>query len=206
MTNHRVHLIAAAALLAGLSAGAVSAQTPSQLNPAGRGTELGGSLGVADATSDTGVAIAGSADWRLTRWVAIEAAGGWFARGPSHNGTSADIGLLVNLVPRRRTTPYVGAAFGLYRTTIDAGAADVPAFYARRMHMDAAIADGPRTFTDPAWRLSAGVDFVSHRNISVRPEASVIFVRRHGAADTITTFGIRLGFAFEDHPVTPAVR
>lgn len=206
MTNRPGRLIAAAALMAGLTAGAAGAQTTSQLNPAGRGTELGRSVGAAHATSGTGLVIAGSADWRLTRWVAVEAAGGWFARGPGHDATSADIGLLVNVVPKRRTTPYVGAAFGLYRTTVDTDTGAAPAFYARRMHRDAAVADGPRAFTDPAWRLTAGVDFTRHRNISIRPETSVVFVHRDGATDTIATFAIRFGFVFEDHPVTPAIR
>jgi hypothetical protein len=74
------------------------------------------------------------------------------------------------------------------------------------MHRDAAVADGPRTFTDPAWRLSTGVDVVRHRNISIRPEAAVVFVRHNGATDTIATFAVRFGFVFEDHPVTPATR
>jgi hypothetical protein len=63
-----------------------------------------------------------------------------------------------------------------------------------------------QTFTDPAWRISAGVDFVRHRNISIRPEASVVLVHRNGATDTITSIGVRLGYVFEDHPVTPSVR
>ena len=203
MTNRPGRLIAAAALMAGLTAIQAHAQTPSQLNPAGRGTALGVSIGAADTTSDTGLVIAGTADWRITRWVAIEAAGSWFARGRGHHGTGADIGALVNVVPKRRTTPYLGVAFGLYRTTIHSGLDAVPAFYARRMTSNPTVADGPRTFTDPAWRLSAGVDFIRHRNISVRPEASVVLVHRAGATDTITTFAIRLGFLFEDRPVTP---
>lgn len=188
-----------ALLIVSLTAASAAAQTPSQLNPAGRGTELGGSIGTAHSASDTALVLIGTADWRVTRWVTIEAAGGWFARGAEMNGISADIGALVNVVPKRRTTPYVGLAFGLHRTIIDPGAPDVPAFYARRMHGGMTGRAGPRTFTDPAWRLSAGVDFVRHRNISVRPEASVVLVHRHGATDAISIFAVRLGFAFEDH-------
>jgi hypothetical protein len=47
---------------------------------------------------------------------------------------------------------------------------------------------------------------IRHRNISIRPEASVILVHRNGATETITTVGVRLGYVFEDHPVTPSVR
>jgi len=63
-----------------------------------------------------------------------------------------------------------------------------------------------RTFTDPAWRMAAGVDIIRRRNLSIRPEASMTLVDRNGATDTIATFGIRLGWIFEDHPVTPSVR
>jgi hypothetical protein len=195
-----------ALLLVSLTAASAAAQTPAQLNPVGRGTELGGSVGAAHTGSDTALVLTGTADWRITRWVTIEAAGGWFARGADMNGISADVGALVNVVPKRRTTPYVGLAFGLYRTMIEPGATDVPAFYGRRMHRNATGAAAPRTFTDPAWRLSAGVDFIRHRNISVRPEASVVLVHRNRATDTIAIVAVRLGFAFEDHPVTPLVR
>jgi hypothetical protein len=206
MTKRGGRLLASAALMVGLTAGSARAQTPAQLNYAGRGTELGGAVGAARSSSDTGLTVIGTADWDITRWMTIEAAGGWFARGAGVNGVSADIGALVNLVPKRRATPYIGLAFGLYRATIDAGNADVPAFYAGRMQNQAAGAASLRTFTDPAWRFSAGVDVIRRRDISVRPEAAVVVVHRRGATDTITTFGVRLGFVFEDHPVTPSTR
>jgi hypothetical protein len=150
--------------------------------------------------------VTGTADWRLTRWVTIEAARGWFARGAGIDAVGADIGALVNITPKRRTTPYVGLAFGLHRSTIDPAATDVPAFYAGRMHRTAMGPAAPRTFTDPAWRFSAGVDFIRHRNISVRPEASVVLVQRNRATDTIAVVAVRLGFAFEDRAVTPLIR
>jgi hypothetical protein len=206
MTNRIGRLIAPAALAVSVTIGSASAQTPAQLNPAGRLTELGGSIGAADTASETALMLAGTADWRMTRWLAIEATGGWFARGPGHDAVSADVGALVNLMPKRRTTPYVGLAFGLFRETIDAEATNLPAFYARRIHKDAMSTPGPHTFTDPAWRLSAGVDFIRHRNISVRPEAAVVLVHGNGVTDTLTILTIRLGFAFEDHPVTPSRR
>jgi hypothetical protein len=195
-----------ALLLVSLTAGQAAAQTPAQLNPAGRGTELGGSIGAAHTASDTALVVTGTADWRLTRWVTIEAAGGWFARGAGIDAVSADIGALVNVMAKRHTTPYVGLAFGLYRAMIDPAATDVPAFYTGRMHRNAMGPAAPRTFTDPAWRFSAGVDFIRHRNISVRPEASVVLLQHNRTTDTIAIVAVRLGFAFEDHPVTPLIR
>ncbi len=205
MTNRLGRLVASAALVSGLAAGPARAQTPAQLDLAGGGTELGGSIAAASTSSDTGATIAGTAGWRITRWVTAEARGAWFARGAGSDGVNADVGALVNVVPKGRTTPYVGLAFGLYRATIDGGAT-VSSFYRTRMQQASAGSTSPQTFTDPAWRVSAGVDVIRHRNISVRPEASVILVRRNGTTDTIATFGVRLGYIFEDHPVTPSAR
>ena len=60
------------------------------------------------------------------------ARGAWFARGAGSDGVNADVGALVNVLPKGRTTPYVGLAFGLYRATIDSGAT-VSTFYRTRM-------------------------------------------------------------------------
>jgi hypothetical protein len=205
MTDRLGGLVTSAALMIGLTAGWAGAQTPAQLDLAGGGTELGGSIAVAATSSDTAGTLAGTAGWRITRWLTAEARGAWFARGACSDGVNADVGALVNVLPKGRTTPYVGLAFGLYRATIDSGAT-VSSFYRTRMQQASAGATNPQTFTDPAWRVSAGVDVIRHRNISVRPEALVILVRRNGTTDTITTFGVRLGYVFEDHPVTPSAR
>jgi hypothetical protein len=206
MSNRFPRLIVPVVLLLGSVAAPLSAQTPVQSNVAGRGTELGGSVGAANASTETAPVVTGTAGWRLTHRVALEARGSWFARGVDATGIGADVGALVNLVPRRRATPYVGAAFGLYRAQLDVAGDHVPTFY-RLRHDDHAMADSTvRTFTDPAWRFSAGVEIVHHRTLSIRPELGVILVHRSGATDTITTLGVRLGYVFEDHPVTPARR
>jgi hypothetical protein len=206
MNNGLGRRIASVALMTGLTAAPLVAQTPDQSNFAARGTELGGSIGTAFASSETAPVVAGMAGWSITRWVTLEARGGWFARGSNTNGVGADVGALVNVIARRRTTPYVGAAFGLYRASIDTRTAHVSDFYRMRMLEPAGGATSMRTFTDPAWRFSAGVDLIRHRNISIRPEASVVLVHRNGSTDSITSVGVRLGYLFEDRPVTPTVR
>src|SRR5688572_24113235 len=113
MTNRIGRLIASTALVLSVSAGSATAQTPQQMNPALHATELGATIGAADTASETALMLAGTIDWRISRWLAIEANGGWCARGAGHDGVSADLGALVNLVAKRRTTPYVGVAFGL---------------------------------------------------------------------------------------------
>ena len=149
--------------------------------------------------------VGGTAGWGINQWITVEARGAWFARGENTSGIGADVGALVNLIRKRHTTPYIALAFGLYRETIDSDAADVSSFYRNRMHPGLG-ATSVRTFTDPAWRIGTGLNIIRHRNISVRPEASVTLVHRNGATDTIATFGVRLGWIFEDHPVTPSVR
>lgn len=205
MRNGLHSLTALATVMTGLTAAWAGAQTPAQSNFVGRGTELSGSLGVAATSSETAPTINGAVGWGMTRWVTVEARGGWFARGTSTQGIGADVGALLNLTRRRHTTPYVALAFGLYRETIDNDVANVSDFYRHRMQQKVG-GISTRTFTDPAWRIGAGVDMIRHRNLSIRPEASVTLVHRNGATDTITTFGLRLGWIFEDHPVTPLVR
>jgi hypothetical protein len=206
MTKRFARLIAPVVLLAGVAIAPLAAQTPAELNVAGRGTELGALVGAAAASTETAPVFSGTVDWRLTRWVAVEARGSWFARGLDATGIGADVGALVNVVRRRAVTPYVGAAFGLYRARMNVAHATVPDFYRRRADDPAMLPTTARAFTDPAWRLSAGIDVVGRRHLSIRPEAAVMIVHRSGSTDTITSIGVRLGYIFEDHPVTPSTR
>jgi hypothetical protein len=205
MRKYLGRVIASAVFIVGVPATSLQAQVAAEPN-AGRATELGGAIAAAVTSSETAPAVAGAVDWSLTRWIAIEARGSWFARGHDANGVGADVGALINLVARRPVTPYVSVAFGLYRENIDMPAAEVSPFYRARMSDGQDGVGNGRTFTDPAWRVGAGVNIIARRHISLRPEASVILVHRNGATDTITTVGIRLGYLFEDHPVTPSGR
>jgi len=206
MTNRLTRLIAPAALILGVTAASLHAQTPPESNFAGRGTELGGSISAAFTSSDTAPVVAGTAGWSITRWVTVEARGALYARADDTNGIGADVGALFNLIARRPIRPYLGLGFGLYSATIGTSATDVSHFYRMRMLETQGGTGTSQTFTDPAWRFSAGVDVIRHRNISIRPEGSVVLVHRNGATDTITTIGVRVGYVFEDHPVTPSVR
>jgi len=206
MLNRLRPLIAVSTVMTALTAASVGAQTPAQSNFVGRGTELGGSLGVAATSSETAPTLNGSVGWGINHWVTVEARGAWLARGADTNGIGADVGARVNLFRRRQTTPYVGGGFGLYRETVDTPDAEVSDFYSTRMHERAGMTLSTWTFTAPSWRISTGVDIITHRNLSIRPEASVILVHRNGMTETITAIGVRLGSIFEDHPVTRSVR
>ena len=207
MTNRLPPSIALSVVLTTLTAAWTAAQTPVQWNFLGHGTELGGLLGAAVTSSEMAPMVGGTAGWGINPWVTVEARAAWFARGEKSRGLGGDVGALVNVVRKRQVTPYVGLAFGLYRESIDSDARRVSGFYRRRMLQDArGGVVGVRTFTDSAWRVGAGIGIARHRNLSLRPEASVTLVHRNGATDAITTFGIRVGWIFEDHPVTPSVR
>jgi hypothetical protein len=206
MTRRFAHLIAPAVLAAGVAAAPLAAQTRDEVHAIDRATELSGGIGAAASSTETAAILNGSVDWRLTRWVAVEARGSWLARGRGVTGLGADVGGRVNLVRRRAVTPYVGAAFGLYRARMNMGRATVSDFYRGRADTAAMLPTAGRTFTDPAWRLSAGLDVVRHRNLSIRPEATMLIIHRAGATETIASIAIRLGYIFEDHPVTPSTR
>jgi len=173
-----------------------------------RGTEIGVVLaGAADATT-TGPAIGGTAGWEVTRLLGIEGRGLWFGRGTGADGFGADLSALVNVVPRQRITPFVTAGFGLYRASFDSPAAPMSDFYRRRFGAMAGTGPiaGHHSFTDPAVRLGGGIDLLARRSLALRPEASVLLVRRSGRHGTIVTFGMRIAYRFEDHPVTPDSR
>ncbi len=205
MTNRLSSSIAFAAIMLALTAAEAGAQA-AESNYMGRATELGGSIGAARTSSETAATIGGVAGWGINRRVTVEARGAWFARGENASGAGGDIGALLNLVPKRLTTPYVGLGFGLYRETIESPAAEVSPFYRSRVREATGGATSIQTFTDPAWRFSAGVDIIKRRTISIRPEASLILVHGNGATDAITTVGVWLGYIFEHHPVTPSGR
>jgi hypothetical protein len=132
-----------------------------------------------------------------------EARGTWLARGTDASAFEADLGVSMSVVDRRRATPFVGAGFGLYRAAFDSPSATMSGFYRRRLGAGELGMASDRTFTDPVFRLSAGVEMFLHGRFSVRPEASALFVRRDGRGETVGLVALRIGYRFEDRPVTP---
>lgn len=163
-----------------------------------RGTELAVSAGGAT----TGPMVAGSVKWEMTRWVAIEGRGAWFDRGDDARGFGADLSALVNLVAKRPVTPFLGAGFGLHRASFDGAPPAMTDFY--RMRMRSGRFAGSHVFTDPALRLTAGVDVIARRHWALRPDVSLLLVRAGGDGETLASAGISVGYRFEDHPITPS--
>jgi hypothetical protein len=192
----RTRLRSVALIIAVLTVpGTAAAQTDSNANRWAHATQIGGF--VAGSTgSGTGVTLGGTAGWEISHWTTIEARANWFDRGAGADAFSATIGALVNVVPRNTLTPFVAAAYGLHHASFDSNTASIPPFYSER-------AERKSSFTDPAFQLGAGVDAIVRRHWSVRPEASVVIVRGGGRTDTFGTFGVRVGYRFEDRPVTP---
>jgi hypothetical protein len=148
--------------------------------------------------SGTGVTLGGTAGWEISHWTTIEARGNWFDRGPGADAFSATIGALVNIVPRNTLTPFVAAGYGLHHASFDPNTASVPPFYSERTN-----GGTTHSFTDPALQLGAGMDAIVRGRWSVRPEVSTLIVRGGGRTEAFGTFGVRVGYRFEDRPVTP---
>jgi hypothetical protein len=201
--------LAAAVCAAYLVSVALAAPVAAQNDqpPAGEpGTELDGFVGAAANSTHTGPVAAGIAGWRLTGWARAEARGTWLVRGTGADAFTADLGAAVRLKSTRIARPYVGAGFGLYHATFTSAGtspgSDMSTFYRRRL--DPALSPGSgATFNDPVFRVSAGVDWRLPHQVSLRPEASALFIRRDGHGETVALFGIRLGYRFEDRTVTP---
>ena len=167
-----------------------------------RGTDLAVFVGAASSQAATGGVIAGIAGWQLTPLVAAEARAGWFDRERGSSAFAADVGALVRLSVREPVRPYVTAGFGLYRAAFGGGARPGSPFYRRRVGSDIVPAGGA-SFTDPAARLGAGLDLAAGRNVTIRPEVGALIVWRDGHRHTLGSFGVRIGYRFEDRPVTP---
>ena len=170
-------------------------------------SELDGFVGAAANSTHTGAAASGIVGWRLTGWARAEARGTWLVRGTGADAFTADVGVAARVKSTRVARPYVGAGFGLYHAAFtSAGTApgsEMSAFYRRRL--DPALTPGSgATFNDPVFRVSAGVDWRLPRQVSLRPEASALFIRRDGHGETVALVGIRLGYRFEDRTVTPS--
>ena len=163
--------------------------------------------GGASGSSETGGIVAGTVGWEITRWFAIEGRGSWFDRGHGASGFSADLGALVNVVAKRKATPFVGAGFGLYRASFAGPTSVMSDFYRGRMMPsgNGLMSAGRASFTDPAFRIGGGVDVIVARHVAIRPEAAILLVHRDTRTEALAIFGLRVGFRFEDHPITPEI-
>jgi hypothetical protein len=148
-------------------------------------TELALFAGASHGSSVTGAMLGGMAAWEISRWFGAEARGSWLDRGETASGFAADVSGTVNIGPKRTVTPYLGAGFGLYVSIFDDGVTH-------------------ETLTDPAWRFTGGVDILSFKSWTVRPEVSALIVDDRDHGQTLTVFGVLVGYRFGDRRVTAA--
>jgi hypothetical protein len=185
-----------------LALGLVAPSSINAQNDDGRAWRFGTALtlnpGVTWANSDAGASLGGGIGWEVTPRLSIEGLGTWLNRAESSEAFSAAIRTRYALVPRRNA-PFVEGGFGMYRTTIDPTSGSVPDFYQHRM------GDPTRrqTFTDPAFFTGGGWTFFVSRHIAIQPALEGTLVTRDGRAYPLTSAVVRLGYHFEDHPVTP---
>lgn len=181
-----------------------SAQTVSQEPPVQRGTDLAAFVGVSSNADATGLGLAGIAGWQYTPTIALEARFGWYNREEGSQGFGADFGVMFRM-PLATVRPFVAAGMGLYHASFDPGVVPKSDFY--RLRTDAETGpSGGDSFTDTAARVGGGIDMTLGRNVTFRPEASALLVWDGSRSYSMALFGVRIGYHFEDRPVTPARR
>jgi hypothetical protein len=184
-----VFLIAALAILT------ASAQAWGQTSNATqwqRGTTLSGFAGAGSADGTT-AALGTALGWEVVPHLTIEGRGVWL---PSDHDSTDFFASLGALVPFRlgAVAPYLSAGIGMYRATVDAGASDVPEFYARRLNGRTRA-----TFEDFSTALGAGTNVFVTSHVAIRPEISVILMTGEGERRTVTLYGVNVAYHFERH-------
>lgn len=200
-TMAEIRMCLTAALLT-LVAGSAAAQVNATQDDWSRGTELGIIAAGATTGSEGGPMLGTTAAWEITRWVEVEGRASWFLQTTDARGFNVDLNALVNLIAKRKTTPWVGFGVGFYRASFDSVADIKSDFYLNRLTDDKV--GQAVTFTDPSFRVSGGVDFIIKQHLTMRPEVSATLVRSGGNGEEIYSFGIRFGYRFEDRPITKA--
>jgi hypothetical protein len=184
--------------------GDARAQAVSDTAPVQRGTDLAVFAGVSSNADATALGFAGIAGWQYTPTLALEARFGWYDREEGSQGFGADFGVMYR-VPRATVRPFVAVGVGLYRASFDPGVVPASDFYRSRTDAETGQSGGD-AFTDTAARFGGGLDMTLGRNVTFRPEVSALLVWDGGRTYTMALIGIRIGYHFEDAPVTPARR
>jgi len=193
-------------VMALLMAAVAHAQTSTPHRDWEHATELAGVAAAASVADVTDLALGGLAGWDLSPHVTIEGRGLWLNRGTRDTAFTGDLGALLRFGSRQTARPYVGGGFGLYRESVQPQSEGVPKFYRDRLTPGLLAGQEHVVFTDPAVRLTAGMEFIVHRHVTLRPELSTLLVWGGDAHQTVVMAGLRVGYRFEDHPVTPRVR
>ena len=170
------------------------------------GTTLNAFAGVASEPT-AGTATAGGAiGWQLTPTMSFEGTGAWINSQSSSPWFSAALKVQTRLAHARGTNPFVEAGIGLYQASFDAGQADVPEFYRKRMTEEPGGSVMSHSFTDPTIVFGGGLNVLATRRFALRPTVEVTVVVRNSDSYATTAGVLRLAYFFENHPVTPTKR
>jgi hypothetical protein len=149
-------------------------------------TETRGTLGAAFA-------------WEISHWVSVEGTGTWLVPRQGDEAFAAELKALANLTRPNRVVPFLGAGVGLYRATFDTTRGALPDFYQQRL-TDSTFVTHP-TFTDPSFVFAGGVNILTGRHFSIRPDLSVRLVTSSSQVYAVTMATVHLTYHFEAHDV-----
>ena len=137
--------------------------------------------------------------------VSFEGTGAWINSESSSPWFSAALKVQTRLAHARGANPFVEGGIGLYQASFDAGQADVPEFYRKRMTEQPGSMMS-HSFTDPSVVFGGGFNVLATRHFALRPTVEVTIVLRNSDSYTATAGACGLAYFFENHPVTPTRR
>lgn len=193
---------AIAVSLMAVSALAMAQESPS--NVWSHGTTLNVFAGASSEPMKGAFTAGGAVGWQLTPTMAVEGTAGWIDNQSSSKWFTGALKAQARLAYAGGANPYVEGGIGLCRSTFDAGQANVPTFYQRRMVAPPGASMMNHTFTDPTFAFGAGLNILATRHVAVRPAVEVTMVFRNRDAFAMTAGVVRVAYHFENHPVTPA--
>jgi len=165
---------------------------------------LGGYVGAAAAEPTQSLTAGAAAGWRFSPRISTEARMSWIKRPAGQQALTAGLSALMNFRAGQREQPFLRAGFGLYSATFDVaynvGAA--PTFYRRRITGDPG--GGFQTFNDPAVIMGAGVQVMSRRSFSWRPEVETFLVFRDSRTYFVATASVQFSWHFDPTRTTPS--
>ena len=195
---------ACAIAVAFLAVAALAKAQETAANVWSHGTTLNIFAGASSEPMKGAFTAGGAIGWQVTPTMAIEGTGGWIDSQSSSPWFIAALKAQARLAYAGGTNPYVEGGIGLCRATFDAGQANVPALYHKRMAEAPGAAMMNHTFTDPTFAFGAGLNIIVTRHVALRPAVEVTTVFRNHDTFAMTAGVVRLAYHFENHPVTPA--
>src|SRR6476646_175771 len=134
-----------------------SAQEPRQ-DTWTHGTTLNAFVGVASEPTAGAATAGGAIGWQMTPALSFEGTGAWINSQSSSPWFSAALKVQTRLAHARGANPFVEGGIGLYQASFDAGQADVPEFYRKRMTEQPGGSVMSHSFTDPTIVFGGGLN------------------------------------------------